>query len=244
MKDATRLRTALVAGRKVTAVIQHFCSPWISARNAIWETVLHLGQKQHYSKGNIIIGGSQAKVDHLYYLHDGRVKFYSTNPDGDEKILWFLEKGTIFGEVPFFEKRGMDNIFIAVDRCVVYTFSRQCFNEEILTKHPNLVTNLLESMAYKIRVLSCPVSDLAPLPSRVCKALIYLITRDNSGAPREKVVSARGITQHELACILGVHRVTLNHTLAQLKKQGIIGHISKTRLVINDYPRLLELADG
>jgi CRP-like cAMP-binding protein len=232
-----RLRAGKVAG-----LIQHFCSPWISAKNAVWEKVLHLGQKHSYNKGNIIFGGSQPAVERLYYLYSGTVKFYGASPDGNEKIIWYLEKGNIFGEVPFFEGKVTENVFVATEKCVVYTFSRQCFNAEILPKHPDLVTNLLYSMANKIRVVTLHASDLAALPSRVCKVLIYLVDRGNGGGPAGRVVSTRGITQQELACILGVHRVTLNNVLAQLKQNGILDHMSKSSLVIKDYGRLLELA--
>ncbi len=227
---------------KVADLIQHFCSPWIGPRNAIWEKVLHLGQKYSYNKGNIIIGGNQSAVDFLFYLHEGRLKFCSTSPDGDEKILWFMEKGNVFGEVPFFMRRHIDNLFVATEKCVVYKFSRKCFTEEILAKHPDLVMNLFDSMANKLRVVAIPASDLAPLPTRVCKVLIYLVTRENGGDLRGRVVSTQGITQQELAFILGVHRVTLNNVIAQLKQAGVLEHMSKNNLVIKDYERLLELA--
>ncbi len=233
-----RLRAGKVAG-----LIQHFCSPWISAKNAVWEKVLHLGQKHSYNKGNVIIGGNQPPGDYLYYLYSGTVKFYGASPEGNEKIIWYLERGNIFGEVPFFEGKVMENVFIATEKCVVYIFTRQCFNEEILPKHPDLVTNLLYSMANKIRVVTLHASDLAALPSRVCKVLIYLVDRSDGGGPGGEVVGTQGITQQELACILGVHRVTLNNAIAQLKQEGIIGHISKNKLVINSYARLLEMAE-
>ncbi len=223
-------------------MIQHFCSPWISAKNAAWEKVLHLGQKHSYNKGNIIFGGNQPAVEQLYYLYSGTVKFYGASPDGNEKIIWYLERGNIFGEVPFFEGKVTENVFVATEKCVVYTFSRQCFNGEILPKYPDLVTNLLYSMANKIRVVTLHASDLAALPSRVCKVLICLVDRGNGGGPEGMAVGTKGITQQELACILGVHRVTLNNAIAQLKQEGIIGHMSKNRLVINNYARLLALA--
>jgi CRP-like cAMP-binding protein len=224
-------------------MIQHFCSPWISAQNTIWQSVLHLGQRHYYNKGSIIIGNNQSGINHFYFLQAGRVKYSSISLEGNEKILWYLEKGNIFGEVPFFDRKIMENVFTATEKCEVYLFSRQCFHDEILPKYPELVVNLLKSMANKTRVVAIHASDLASLVGRVSKALIYLVTRENANQFPGRTVCTKGISQQELACILGVHRVTLNNAIAQLKQEGIIGHLSKSRLVINDYGQLLKLAE-
>ena len=224
-------------------MIEHYCSPWIGTQNAIWEKVLHLGQKHCYGKGNIIIGGNDPVIEHLYYLHEGNLKYFGTNPEGDEKILWFLEKGNIFGEVPFFRKSPMKNFFVAVEECVVYTFSRHCFYSAILPHHHDLVANLFESMANKIRVVTIPASDLTSLSTRVCKVLMYVLARGEEHDEGGGTFTTQGITQHELACIIGVHRVTLNNVIAQLKREGILGHFSKNKLEIKDYARLLEYAE-
>lgn len=225
--------------------IQSFCSPWIGAQNKVWESVLHLGHKHTYAKGSMVLGGGQP-VDHLYYLYAGRIKYSKTNAGGDEKIVWYIDKGNIFGAAPFFDRqpiKNMGNTLIATENCEVYTFSRSCFNNEIVGKHPEVVSNLIESMAYKIFLAVNRGGDLASLPCRVCKVLLYVIQRQsNSGSSKDNKISSKGISQQELAVILGVHRVTLNNTIVQLKREGVIGQISKRSLVINNIKRLLEYA--
>jgi CRP-like cAMP-binding protein len=225
--------------------IQSFCSPWIGAQNKIWESILHLGHKHTYPKGSMILGGGQP-VDHLYYLYAGRIKYSKMNADGDEKIVWYIDKGNIFGAAPFFDRqpiKNMCNALVATEDCEVYTFSRSCFNDEIVGNHPEIVSNLIESMAYKIFLAVNRGGDLASLPSRVCKVLLYVIQRQSdSGARKDNKVSSEGISQQELAVILGVHRVTLNNAIVQLKREGIIEHISKRSLVVNDIKQLVEYA--
>lgn len=222
-----------------TSNIRH--SLWIKSRNAIWEQVLHLGQRRRYSK-NTIIGGNGERVDCLQYLYRGRLKLSRINAEGNEKILFYIEKGNLFGEVPFWSGNPMDSTFTAVDNCEVYAFSRCCITEKIMRSYPEMVINLLEGMADKAHVISGQAADLASLLSRVSKVLIYVSEREAVSLTDTKVVYAKGISQQELASILGVHRVTLNHTIAYLKRQGIIEEMTKTALVILDYDRLLELA--
>jgi cAMP-binding proteins - catabolite gene activator and regulatory subunit of cAMP-dependent protein kinases len=221
--------------------IQDFYSPWIYAQNSIWKSVLHLGEKHIYEKGNIILGGGKP-VNYLYYLHAGRIKFSKLTADGDEKIVWYIDRENVFGTAPFFDRRpitNMCNLLTALEDCEVYTFSRECFNNEIIVRHPELLENLIQSMAYKIFLGVNRGGDLSSLPTRICKVLRYVIQRQPNLGFGEKTIRTKGISQQELADILGVHRVTLNNAISQLKREGIIGHMSKRSLVILDVGRLL-----
>ncbi|HEY3425061.1 MAG TPA: Crp/Fnr family transcriptional regulator [Negativicutes bacterium] len=223
--------------------MQDFYSPWIGAQNRIWQSVLRLGQRSYYNKGDIILGIGQ-HIDHLYYLHVGQVKYGSINSEGNEKIMWYLDKGNTFGAAPFLDKRPVANAITAIDKCEVYSFSRECFNDEIVPKYPELITNLMQSMAYKNRVAVSRGGDMACLLSRVSKILFYVAQRQSDNQAIGKVICSKGISQQELAFILGVHRVTLNHVIAQLKREGIIGHIGKRNLIINSMERLLKIAQN
>jgi CRP-like cAMP-binding protein len=224
--------------------IQDFYSPWIDAQNSIWKSVLHLGEKRIFGKDSIILGGGKP-VDYLYYLHIGCIKFSKLNSDGDEKIVWYIDRENVFGTAPFFDRRpttNMCNLLTALEDCEVYVFSRECFNNEIIVKHPELLENLIQSMAYKIFLGLNRGGDLSSLPTRICKVLRYVIQRQPNLGIGEKIVRTKGISQQELADILGVHRVTLSNAISQLKCEGIIGHMSKRSLVILDVGRLLNYA--
>ncbi len=223
---------------------QDFCSPWISEQNLIWETALDLGQQNYYQKGSTVLGYGQP-VDHLYYLHAGQIKFSKINKNGDEKIVWYIDKGNIFGAAPFFDRRPITNMchtLTAIEDCEIYTFSRSCFNNEIVAKHPELVSNLIQSMAYKIFLGVNRGGDLASLPSRICKVLLYILKREGSSTLELPKACSKGISQQELAFILGVHRVTLNNAIGELKRERVIGHISKRKLIVTNVARLLEYA--
>lgn len=221
--------------------IANLCSPWIQSKNTIWKTVLHLGQKYTYNKGNIVAGNGE-EVDCLYYLFKGRLKMSRISSTGAEKILWYLDEGNLFGEVPFLDKKPMDSTFTASTPCQVYIFSRQCVQEEIIVKYPALVLNLLESLANKARVFSTQAGDIATLIGRVSKVLIYVIEREYVDKTVGRIECSRGISQQELASILGVHRVTLNHAISQLKKEGVVEEMTKKRLIVSDYGRLVSYA--
>ena len=216
-------------------------SPWIKSGNIVWEQVLRLGQRQRFNR-NEIVGGNGENVDYLHYLYRGRIKLCRLTTSGIEKILFHIEAGNLFGEVPFWHGKPMDSAFIAEEPCEVYAFSRQCIKDEIMTVFPDLIMNMLEGMANKTHILGNQACDIADLVTRVSKVLVYVADREQKGINGTQGIIVKGISQQELASMLGVHRVTINHAIAQLKRQGIIGEMTKSNLVILDYERLLEMA--
>lgn len=222
-------------------IARNLCSPLINSKNAAWESVLHLGKRKTFLKNSMVIGNGTL-IDQLYYLKDGRLRLSKIIPDGSEKIVWYLDKGNLFGEVPFWDKKPMDGIFVAMEECIVYSFTRDCIEQEILVKYPELTANMLESMANKARVLALQASDITSLKHRVCKLLIYIVERECGEVVVGKINCTLGLSQQELAGLLGVHRVTLNHALNQLKKEGIVESVSKGKVMITDYSRLLKCA--
>lgn len=138
----------------------------------------------------------------------------------------------------------MCNMLTALEDCEVYTFTRECFSKEIVVKYPELLENLIQSMAYKIFLGLNRGGDLSSLPSRICKVLNYVIQRETEVGIASKKVRSKGINQQELADILGVHRVTLNNAISQLKREGILEHMSKRSLVISDIERFRAYVQG
>ena len=216
-------------------------SPWIRSRNTAWQQILHLGQRRRYSRSEII-GGNGDYVDCLQYLYRGRIKLCRINSVGMEKILFHIEEGNLFGEVPFWSGQPMDSVFIAEEPCEVYAFSRQCTLNEIMTAHPSLIVNMLEGMANKSHILGNLAADVADLDKRVCQLLIHVADRGLQEKDGASCVTVKGISQQEMASMLGVHRVTINHAIGDLKRVGIIGEMTKSSLVILDYEKLLEIA--
>ena len=220
-------------------VIRH--SPWIKPANQLWEQVLHLGLRQQYSR-NALIGGNGEPVHCLHYLSRGKIKLCRLTAEGQEKILFYIEKGNLFGEVPFWSGQPMDSAFIAVEPCDVYTFTRRTIKEDIMSGYPELIMNLMEGMAQKMHIISGHACNAASLLNQVSKMLVWVAERDPVAQKEIRNFTVKGVSQQELANILGVHRVTLNHVIGQLRQQGVIGEMTKSTLVIRDYERLLTLA--
>ena len=217
--------------------LSYMWSPWLEAKQYPWEQVLHLGSKKQFVSNCVILESGEL-VKELYYLQKGTVKFVSINAQGEEKIIWYITAGNVFGEVPFVDGVKSDSYFVTEEDCVVYTFNKQTVMEDILPNHPDIMKNLLYTMSKKVRILTGQINDLSlSTPKmRVYKMLYHLFSTNNN--------KGLCISQQELASLLGIHRVTLNQILTGLKKQGVIQHDSRKRRIIiaraTDLLRLIE----
>lgn len=215
----------------------HRWSPWLVAGQSPWEQVLHLGRKKNYQKNCIIIGSGEL-VKELHYLQTGKVSFLSANSCGEEKIVWYISQGNLFGEIVFFDGEKSSNYFVSDEDCTVYTFDKRTVMEKILLNYPDILENMLYTLSKKARILTGQINDLSlnTPKMRVYKMLYHLFA-----STRNKELC---VSQQELASLLGIHRVTLNQILVSLKKQGVIQQDSRKRRIIVDNPagllRLIE----
>lgn len=77
-------------------------SPWVTFNEAAdWKNILVHGKRIILPKGKVIVAAGSL-VPKLHYLHRGEIVMRSFDHEGREKIIWYIEEGCIFGEVPFF----------------------------------------------------------------------------------------------------------------------------------------------
>lgn len=214
--------------------ISYTWSPWLNQNQSSWENVLHLGVKKQFKKNSVVIGNGEP-VNNLYYLQKGKIKVVSTTCLGREKPIWYISSGNIFGEVPFLDGGLCYTVFSCLEDCTVYAFSREVFSKEIFLQHPEVMMSILATLSIKTRNLLSQINDLClnSPKMRVCKMLYYL-NLSSSGNQIE-------ISQQELGDMLGIHRVTLNHILNDLKSKGIISKKTcKKKIIVENCEELLE----
>jgi len=81
---------------------------------------------------------------------------------------------------------------------------------------------------------------------RVCKMLVYLV-RYKMGENRlsdSKILINPGLSQIDMARLMGLHRVTVTKAISRLKKLGILDTYSKKSLIITDFPALIGLSES
>lgn len=213
-------------------------SPWIYASSqAEWNTADVSASVKKFKKNEAIISGGE-QINCIYYLDKGIIKTVATSPSGNQKILWYIEAGCIFGETAFFNQKPCDYDFLAITDCEVHIFSKDTIMHEIIPKFPDLALSIITTLSRKVHILSTQVEDCVfnkPL-IRVAK-LIYLLYQRHLLIDKNED-STIHLTQEDIASTLGMHRVTVNQSLKHLKElQALEDH---THLIIVKNVKILK----
>lgn len=208
----------------------------IPSEAGCWRKVISQGRRMKFPKGAQIFS-RLTDENFIFFLDVGEIWLTRSTLDGREKIIWSIGPDSLFGETPFFDELPSKSAIVAGMDSTVYAFASRCVLEEILPRHPDLTLALFRSLALKVRVLINQAVSLSldDLPSRICKYL-HLRQREEVSESGPLVVRP-GLNQQELANLLGVHRVTLNKSLRELEKAGILGPYSRDEVYILDRRR-------
>jgi CRP/FNR family transcriptional regulator, cyclic AMP receptor protein len=175
--------------------------------------------------------------DRLYVIGSGSVKLGRRAPDGRENLLAVLGPGEMFGELSLFDPGPRTATATAVNDAQLYELGH---NDLIvwLEAHPPVAKFLLAALAHRLRRTNETLGDLvfADVPGRVAKALLDLSTRFGEPTP-EGLRVAHGLTQEEIAQLVGASRETVNKALADFTSRGWLQRKGRA-VVLLDVERL------
>jgi len=211
-----------------------------------WGQVTRLGTRKRIPKGTVILG-MDASVDGVYYLKEGVVEIMLNTQSGPEKVLYCVGKGCVFGEVCCFAPGSNEEATVkARTDCVLYFFPRETIEGTLAREHPQLLLELIRILGHIVRMYGILLQDSLSLDFfvRVCRFLVYLVRFKQPDAAGKQVRVESGVTQSDMARLLGVHRVTVTKAVKRLKDLGVVRRFTKRELDIADFPKLCELGEG
>ncbi len=158
----------------------------------------------------------------MYVLVRGKVKLARTARDGRENLLALLGVGDMFGELTVFDPGPRMSRAHAVEDSVVYELPKDTL-DVWLDDHLDMSRHMLRALAQRIRRTSNTMADLifSDVPGRVAKAILDLGHRFGR-MERGHVTVRHGLTQEELAQLVGASRETVNKALADFASRGWI----------------------
>ena len=173
--------------------------------------------------------------DHLYTIIDGLVKIVFTSERGDEMVLNIIGAEEIFGELALLDGSPRSASVIALKSTSVFVLPRGQLLE-LMSSNPGLADEFLKLIGKRIRRLTEQAGDLAylDLGGRLAKLLLQLSAREGDV---HGVVLDRGLTQSDLAGMIGASRPAVNRTLQSFAARGLIAVQGRT-IVLRDLEAL------
>lgn len=220
-------------------------SSTINKLNSPWKKVLHLAERKLIEKGESVdLRTGMARSDGtpcFYYIISGKIRLSYINPGGEERTILYAGPETLMN-IPTVLIGDEDNTLVTCtqDAEVAMFDAALLSDEKFAAEYPELMINLIHSLCVHIVIHSQRLAEtsLTNSVAQVCRIILELSEKNNG-----KSTFSPGITQHELALLLGIHRTTLTRILCKLKNIQAIGRFTGQKLEILDFDKLHELAE-
>jgi CRP-like cAMP-binding protein len=172
--------------------------------------------------------------DRLYVVTEGKVKLHRTSPDGRENMLAVIGPGELIGELSLFDPGPRTATATAVTDVKLARMPQSTLRLWI-EAHPEIGEQLLRVLARRLRRTNDSVADLifTDVPGRVAKALLQMADRFGS-RESDGLRVKHGLTQEELAQLVGASRETVNKALADFVHRGWIQLQGKSVVVLDE----------
>jgi CRP/FNR family cyclic AMP-dependent transcriptional regulator len=180
--------------------------------------------------------------DALYLVLTGKVKISRTSSDGRENLIVVMGPGDMLGELSLFDPGPRTATATAVVDTSLASLDHADLSAWLL-EQPEGAALLLRVLARRLRLSNEAISDLVftDVPGRVAKALLDLASRFGRPTDDGATFLQHGLTQEELAQLVGASRETVNKALADFATRGWI-RLDGRAVLIFDRARLEQRA--
>ncbi len=204
------------------------------------EQFLDLGVRKTFKKGERILPLNK-KLDHLYYLKQGKAGRLVTAVNGTEKYIKVVCDQSLIGEVVFFREGVTTDSFVAIEDCECYLFERSIVNS-VLLKDEQFIKELIQWFCNRMSSLSYQMQDslLKDPYYRICKFLLEYVQEFGEISEDGAYIFNGKLSHYDIAKYLGMNRVSVTNVMKQLQEEGIIIK-DRTQLVILNAEYLDEL---
>jgi CRP/FNR family transcriptional regulator, cyclic AMP receptor protein len=172
--------------------------------------------------------------DYLVVIVQGLVKVTVTSPHGDELLLVTLGPSEVVGELSVIDGGPRSASVVALRPTTGIVIGRAALIA-LMQRSPICFDVLLRSLGALVRRLTEQATDLVflDLAARVAKLLLRE-AEGRSGEQRQGALVDLGLTQTELAQMVGASRPAVNRVLQSLAARGSISIINGGKIMIEN----------
>jgi CRP/FNR family cyclic AMP-dependent transcriptional regulator len=180
--------------------------------------------------------------DALYLVLTGKVKISRTAADGRENLIVLMGPGDMLGELSLFDPGPRTATATGVVNTELASLTHPDLSAWLLDQ-PEGAALLLRMLARRLRNSNETNSDLVftDVPGRVAKALLELADKFGRPADGGTTWLQHGLTQEELAQLVGASRETVNKALADFAARGWL-RLDGRAVLLLDRERLAQRA--
>jgi CRP-like cAMP-binding protein len=180
--------------------------------------------------------------DRVYLLKAGRVRLMRVGKNGTRSVTAILRPGDLFGDLFRPDGTAIEEMAIAAGEAEVWSIEGRDFRAQ-LEARPALATDVIRAYADRVRALQKRVLGLTfkEVPARLAETLLTLSEAHGERCPHGGEMDLRGITQQDLADLVGASRSFVSTLINEMKRDGMLGNVGRI-LCIRDQKALRKIA--
>lgn len=155
-------------------------------------------------------------VDRLLVVDQGRVKIYRLDEDGQEQILYFLDKHAVDSEAALFTDSTHHNFAETVEDSLVCSIRKADFHD-LLKKTPSLAVSIINAFGDRLTDLENRSARYGTLTAHDRLAQYLEDTAGRIGSRYFKLP----LSKHDLANWLSITPETLSRQFTKLSQEGL-----------------------
>jgi CRP-like cAMP-binding protein len=170
-------------------------------------------------------------ADSIYFVREGRIKITALADDGHEVLHEIIGPGEIFGDMSAILVIPRTTSAQALETSLLSAIRENDF-ETLLSLYPELSFQLLKSVGVRLKHSEAQLVNVIcnDISHRVREALIDLM--GNDPAARTEPPIKIGITQQDLANLIGASRQKTSQALKELEDSSVLRLMYRSILVI------------
>lgn len=191
---------------------------------------------------NAIIYRPGDTSDRVYLLKSGRVRLMRIGKNSTRSVVSILRQGDLFGELFRPDGSPIEEMAVASGEAEVWSIEGRDFRAQ-LEARPALATDVIRAYAERVRQLRKRVLGLTfkEVPARLAETLMTLAEAHGERCPHGGEIDLRGITQQDLADLVGASRSFVSTLINEMKRDGMLGNVGRI-LCIRDQKALRKIA--
>lgn len=191
---------------------------------------------------NAIVFKPGERADRIYLLKSGRVRVMRVARNGSKSVLAILRAGDLFGEVLRGEGAVTEELAAASGEAEVWSIENEDF-KTLLESRPTLATDIIRAQNDRMRALRRRVLGLTfkEVPARLAETVMALSEAHGERCPHGGEMDLRGITQQDLADLVGASRSFVSTLINEMKRDGYLGNVGRI-LCVRDAKALSKIA--
>lgn len=211
--------------------LHHF--DWLAELSPAEAEALRARSASHtYAAGDVVFGPTRTPQS-VYLLECGLVRIYRVSEDGDETTFGYVQPGEIFGELAAMGNSERESWAQAVQPSVVWRTGRDAMRE-VLCAHPGVVLQVAVQIGSRLKRVESRVEDLVFRDVRTRVSRVLLELAEDFGRPVDGgCLIDLAVTQGVLGTLVGATRQTVNASVRELEREGLLERRGRQLLLAN-----------